>query len=293
MGKPDAHDVLVELALAIRVPLANQVERGRNDLALELRKGGFGSATPATTTAAPLLLGLAIRPLKGPHVEEVDIAGDDACCAPRPVVANHRVVGNEVARLELPLLQEEGVPRHDLRERGAACLEYGHSVLWATVHRVDESDVPDPVVVVCAHLEEHLLDGRRRHVPPGAGELNRRRLILQDVDVVFGRRRNERAILASEFDGIEVIGPYRDPHRQTAVGVHGEFVGSHPVQHESAAGGQHRGFDAELHNGALERGDISSVGHRSWLQAGVRREVIRQVQLIHVGEIRHVDGEGG
>ncbi len=165
LREADGDDVFAEFLVRIRVPLADQVEGGRDDLTLCVAEGRL--CTPTTPTAASsssLLLGLAVGPLEWANVQEVDVTRDRPA-GPTAVVTDHRVVRHEVSDLELPFLQKERVPGRDLRKGRAPAAEDRDRVLLKPVDRVNEVDRADAVIVVGHHLEVDLLDGRGWHVP--------------------------------------------------------------------------------------------------------------------------------
>ncbi len=158
LGQGDAHDVLAELVVRVAVSFTLEVEGGRDDLALELGQGRVIGALLPASLAAALLLRLLEGLLERADVQEVDVAGDRPRGPERSIVPRQRVVGHQVTGLQPELLEEEGVPDRRFRHRGPSGLEQRHGVLGPAVHRVDQPDVPDPVVVVRPDLQVDLLD---------------------------------------------------------------------------------------------------------------------------------------
>ncbi len=134
LGQSHAHRVLAERVGGVGLPITEEIEGRSHDLALEIGKAAVGvrrtaslawiAALPLALLPALLLVGLTEIPPEGSNVDEVDVAHGLAGMA-RPVIPGHSVVRHQVARVQLPLLQEEGVPRGHLRQRVAPFAERG------------------------------------------------------------------------------------------------------------------------------------------------------------------------
>ena len=135
------------------------------------------------TTPSPSLIRLAVVATKGPDAHEIDV-GSDRPPAPDPVVVRHlSVVRDQIARLETQLLEVEGVcGRHLLGAPGP--VEQIERILRIAVHRVDQLQRPQAVIVLCADLDEHLFDRRSLDIPPGFLEPNRRGLVVERIDEI-------------------------------------------------------------------------------------------------------------
>ena len=112
LGEGKCSQVLLVLFLGILIAIANHLEGGGDDLALPPRKrlvqaGGAGGAHAT-------LVRLAELPVEGTHLDEVDIGRGHMWPADAIVVDGASVIGDEVAWLELYLLEEEGVAGREL-----------------------------------------------------------------------------------------------------------------------------------------------------------------------------------
>ncbi len=262
LGERHAHHVLAELLGIVAVALADQVERRRDHLALELgerRVVLLPALLPAASAASAHLLGLAIRALEGAHVQEVDVAADDLVSPERAVVAHEGVVRDEIAGLELPLLQEERVARGDLGQGSSARLEDRDRVLRAPVDRVDQADVTDPVVVRGPHLEVDLLDRGGGHVPPRPTEVDGGLEIGEDVDVVLRRCGHELAGRARELDRVEAVLADREPGGEGAVLLRLQLGCRLAVEQQLPPRRHHGRLDGQLDDRARQGGDVARV----------------------------------
>ena len=249
--------VLAELMLAVAVSLADQIEGGGDDLALKLGERGFRFAATTAASATALFFTLAECDVEGAHIQEEHGALDGLRTA--AVVANDRVVRDQVAGLELPLFQEEGVPGRDLGKRGSAVSEDACCVLGSTVHRIDQSHITDPIVVRCSDFEIDLLDWGGGDVPAWSRELNRRLVVGEDVDGVLGRRRHEFAVFTCEFDRVEASPGNREAGDERAIFRRCEFLGRVPVQKKLTTRRDHCGVDLQLDYGPRKRCNVTAV----------------------------------
>ena len=124
-------DRLVAVAAFLRrvaLPLAHQAVRRGDQLLLPPRQGVLILVAALALLAAALLLRLLVPHLEGLDFDEVDVAR-------RLVrrVARLRVIGDEVAGLELVLLHEEGVRARQAPRRVAAQLLQVDALLCAAV----------------------------------------------------------------------------------------------------------------------------------------------------------------
>ena len=86
LGQGHAHHVLAELVARVGVALPDQVEGGRDHLALELGERGLGLLSLSALRRPALTLALPVRSVEGADVQEVDVAGDRVRATAPPVV---------------------------------------------------------------------------------------------------------------------------------------------------------------------------------------------------------------
>ena len=290
LSQADGYDVLTELLIGVRVPLAHQVEGGGDDLSLRFGQRGLGP-TAATAATPTLLLGLAISSLEGADVQEVDVTRDGPRCS-TAVVPHHRVVGHEVAYFELPLFEEERVPGRHLRKRCAPPLKDRYRVFGEPVDRVDEIDGADPVVVIRDHLEVYLFDGGSRHVATGRREANGRVHVGQHVNPVLGRCRDHLAVIRSgQLQRVEAALADREASGKRAVGFDRQIAHHVAVEKKLTGIGQHGRLDVELDYGPGQGGYVSSSLDYTGLEPGVAGEEEGEVDLVDVRQVRNIDHE--
>ena len=291
LGERYADHVLAELARAVAVLLADEIESGRDHLPLHLGQRGL-LLLPTAATAATLL-SLAIRTLERADAQEEHVARDRLATGAGSVVPHERVVGHQVTDLQLPILEKERVACGDFRQRGTRSFEDRQSVLFTAVDRVDQADVSDAVVVVGAHLEVHLLDRRGGDVPPGVREPDRRCPISEHVDVVFGRRRHHLAVVSGEHYRIEAGLRHGERSEQRTVGFYREVRYRRPVPEQLTAWRRHGRVNTNIDAGACEGRDITAVLSRPGIEARVAREVVGEVESVHMGKVCDIDRERG
>ena len=294
LGESQEDDVLLELLGVVLLPVANQVERGRDDLALRLRKlARVGPAHAAAPGAAlrrlhPVVLVVA------PDLDEEQVALDVGVLLQQVPVGRPRVVREEVARLQLQLLEEERVARGDLPEGIPAAVEQADRLLRTAVHRIDQVERVQPEIVVGARLDEHLLDGAGGRVAPRPDEHRGRRLIGQHVDGVLRRRGHEIACRRDEIDAVEALLLDGEARRQRAVVFERQIESLIVivVEDELAARRAHRGDGTQPDLGALEDRDVAAVVDRPGFQPRVLGEVVLQLDALRIGKLDHVEPIG-
>ena len=195
--------------------LALDVEGPRDHLLLPL--GKFAGVVP-TAAASPAagLLRLPVRLIERADAQEVDVGLRLLPVA--AVVARAGVVRDEVTRLQLQLLEEERVPGADLAQALAARVQRDR-LFRPTVHGVHEIDVRHAVIVARLHLREHFLDRRDLHVTPWLLERDRRRAIVENVDRIVERSRNEFALGRLQLELVEPVLSHLNRPAQCAVGI--------------------------------------------------------------------------
>src|SRR5690606_894998 len=143
------------------------VERAGHDLALPLhRRAGLDHVAAAAGSAH--LLGLSVVAAERADLDEVDVAGRVLRPGPR-VVPDTRVVRDEVAGLYVQLLEVERVAGGDARPAFTRS-EQLDGLLVAAVHAEDQLEGADPVVVLGADLDEHLVHGAGARVAAGLAQ---------------------------------------------------------------------------------------------------------------------------
>ena len=287
LGQLDRGDVFFELALQVLAAVPHDLEGGRDDFTLAL--GQLAVRAPAAAAAAaPTRIGRAVLAAEWRHVHEVDVGGGNLRLL-GAAVGGSRIIGNKIARLELELLQEEGVARHDVLERpGSAAIEVD-GLLRLAVHRIDQLEILDAVVILRARLGEDLFDRRGARVAAGLGEVHRGRAVGEHVDRVIRRRHRQGAVWPLELDLVEPRPVHRERGAQMAVGSHGERDRGFALDPNLSRGRLERGRRPDLHLCTGEGGDIAAVFDLLHREPAVRRIVILQVHLLHVGDVGDLD----
>ena len=181
LRKRQSRHVFSILLVRILVAIANHLEGRRDDLPLLLGELTIQALTP--TTPAPTLIRLAVVATKGPDAHEIDVGGDRPPASDAVVVSHLSVVGNQIARLETQLLEVEGVcGRHLLGAPGP--VEQIERILRIAVHRIDQLQRAQAVIVLGTDLDEHLFDRRSLDIPPRFLEPDRRRLVVERIDEI-------------------------------------------------------------------------------------------------------------
>ena len=245
--------VLLELTFTIKLAVAHQVVRGCDHLLLE-----FGQRTlllsTATATAATLL-GLAELKTERTDRDEIDIALGGAGIRSRVAILHLCVVGDEVAGFEAEFLEKECVPGSNLRCR--TVIEQPNCVFRATIDRVHEKQLGDPVIVVGFRLDIEFLDRSSVLIAPRLGKRHRRRLICEDINNVLGRGWNEVSACPCQSDLVIPLTLDGQTRRPRAVPFVRELH-CHTVDEELPAGCEHRREDPQPHYRPAERGDVSA-----------------------------------
>ena len=181
LRKRKSRHVFLILLIRILVAIANHLEGRCDNLPLLLGKLTIQALT--TPTSSPALIRLAVVATKRPDAHEIDV-GRDRPPASDPVVVRHLgVVRDQITRLETQLLEVEGVcGRHLLGAPGP--VEQIERIFRIAVHRIDQLQRPQAVIVLCTDLDEHLFDRRNLDIPPGFLEPNRRRLVVERIDEI-------------------------------------------------------------------------------------------------------------
>ncbi len=292
LGQGQEDGVLAELVVGERVPIADHVEGGRDDLSLGLGQGA-GVAAPAAAaapTAAALRLGGAEVAPERPDLDEVEVALDDPAGIAL-VVAGAAVVRDEVAGLEVELLEEEGVPGRDLAQPALLRVEQLHRLLGPAVDRVGQAERAHPEVVVGAGLEEHLLDGVGGGVAPRPDEHDRRGLVGEHVDGVAWRGLHELAARPLELDLVEAVLLDHEGGGQHPVLPEGQLGIGIFVEHQPAGRGPHGREHRHADLGPLQDRDVPAVLNQPRLESGVGGKVVLELEVVDVRQVDDVDRE--
>ena len=291
LREPHHDQPLAEPLRRVAVAVPVQVEGRRDDLPLLFGKLLFAAhlATAAATTAASgLLLGLAELGVEAADLEEVDVA-DGFLAARARVVARLGVVGDDVARDELVLLQEERVARaHFAQGRGPGAEQFD-GLFLAAVDRKDELELPDAVVVIGARLDEELLQRRGACVAAGAGEGERRRLVVQHVDGVLGGGGHQPGARALHLEVVEAVLLHHEGSGEGAVLVRRQFARQRVVAPQVGARGGNRGEGAQMDAGSAQDRDVATVVDGAVGKPGIGREIVHQLEPVHVRQDLHID----
>ncbi len=177
--------------------------------------------------------------------------------------------------------------REDFREHVLRAVQR-QRLLLAAVHRVDQLERTDAVIVLGARLDEHLLDRAHARVPALLRERNGRRHVRQDVDRVGGRCVDGRAVGRRHLDVVKAILVDAHRARQHPLRVRLQLDGR-VVQHDPAGRNRHGGRGVHFDARAAQHRDVAAELDLARLQARVRREVVDEPQLLHVRQVLHVD----
>ena len=291
LGEGQEDEVLAELVVGERVAVADHVEGRRNDLPLRLGQGAGVAAPPAAASAAPALrLGGAEVAPERPDLDEVEVALDDPAGLTL-VVAGAAVVRDEVAGLEVELLEEQGVARRDLAQPALLRVEQLDRLLGSAVDRVGQAERPHAEVVVGAGLQEDLLDGVGGGVAPRLDEHDRRGLVGEHVDGVARRRLDELAARPLELDLVEAVLLDQEGGGHDPVLAAGQLRVRGLVEDEPAGRGAHGREHGHAHLGPPQNRDVAAVLDQPRLEAGVGGEVVLQLEVVDVRQVDDVHRE--
>ena len=274
--------------IAVAVPV--EVEGRGDDLPLLFGQLLFVAhlAPAAAPAATGLLLRLAELGVEAADLEEVDVAdGLLAACA--RVVARLGVVGDDVARDELVLLQEERVARTYLAQGRGPGAEQLDDLFLSAVDREDELELPDAVIVVGARLDEELLQRRGACVAAGTGEGERRRLVVQNVDGVLGRGGHQPGAGALHLEVVEAVLLHHERSGEGAVLGGRQIARQRVVAPQVGARGGNRGEGAQVDPGPAQHRDVATVVDGAVRKPGVGGEIVHQLEPVHVRQDLHID----
>ena len=290
LREPHHDESLAESLRRIAVAVPVQVEGRRDDLPLLFGKLLFVAhlAAATATAASGLLLRLAELGVEAADLEEIDVA-DGLLAASARVVARLGVVGDDVARYELVLLEEEGVARTNLAQGRGPGAEQLDGLFLSAVDREDELELPDAVVVVGACLDENLLQRRGACVAAGAGEGERRRLVVQHVDGVLGRGGHQPGAGALHLEVVEAVLLHHERSGEGAVLGGRQIARQRVVAPQVGARGGNRGEGAQVDAGPVQHRDVATVVDGAVRKPGVGREIVHQLEPVHVRQDLHID----
>ena len=164
----DRGDVLFHELGGDLAPVAPDVEGGRHDLPLafgELSRHRIAAAPSSATPAPAALVGLAEVLGEGPDLDEEEIGARLPLLGRRSVVERPDVIGDEVSRLEVIVLEEEGVAGRHIAQPRLRSGEERYRLLAAAVDREDQLQGGDRVVVGGLRLDVHLFHRGHADVP--------------------------------------------------------------------------------------------------------------------------------
>ena len=289
LGQRQEDDVLAELLVGERVPIADDVERRRDHLPLRLGQGAGVAAAPAATAPAALRLRRAEVAPERPDLDEVEVALDDPAGVAL-VVSGAAVVRDEVAGLQIELFEEQGVPGRHLPQPALFGVEQLDRLLRPPVDGPGQAERPHPEVVVGAGFQKHFLDGVGGGVAPGLDEHDRGRLVGEHVDGVARRRLHQFAARPLQFDLVEAVLFDREGGGQHPVLADAQVGGGGLVEHQPPRRGAHGREHPHEDLGAPQHGDVAAVLDQARLKPGVGGEVVLQLQAVDVGQVDDVDG---
>ena len=134
--------------------IAESVEGAGDDLSLLL--GELAGIVVATTATPPTLLLLVVL-REGADVEEINVRCRRLRATHCVVVGGAGVIRHDVPRLELEVLEREGMRGGHLRRAARGDVERLR-LLGAAVHGVDELHLLHAVIVLRLHLGVYLVD---------------------------------------------------------------------------------------------------------------------------------------
>ena len=149
--------------------------------------------------------------------------------------------------------------------------------------------MPDAVVVVGARLDEELLQRGGAGVAAGAGEGKRRRLVVQHVDGVLGRGGHQPGAGALHLEVVEAVLLHHEGSGEGAVLGGGQFARQRVVAPQVGARGGNRGEGAQVDAGSAQHRDVAAVVDGTVRKPGVGREVVHQLEPVHVRQDLHID----
>ena len=182
-------------------------------------------------TGLTTLVRLAKIAVEGPDLQEVDV-GDRLLTV---AVPRTRVIRHEITWFEVELFEEEGVRSHELAPPGATVIQ-GVDGFPAAVHRVDQLEPPDAVVVLGPHLGGDFLEASHLDVATRLGHPENRWLVGERIDQVVGRGLHPVALSTVEEDAVAAGLTDRDGSAQPSAGVELEGNGIPLVQQNRATG---------------------------------------------------------
>ena len=169
--------------------------------------------------------------------------------------------------------------------------EQGDRLRRAAVDGIEQLQRLDAVVVVGARLEEQILDGAGLRVAARLGEMNRRRLIVDDVDRVLRGRLDLLAVRSGELDAIEALMIDLEAARQRSVRLPHERTRAAVAQQDAAVGRGHGRHDVQDDFGAADRGHVAALGLARG-KAGVGGVAVLEIELRDGRQIDDRQGEG-
>ena len=171
-------------------------------------------------------------------------------------------------------------------------IEQAKRLLRAAVDGIDQIEIADAEVVLRVRLDEHLFNRGGCGVASGLGNRYRRRLVVERVDRVLRGRRQPLAGWSIEFDVIEAVAldlERADERRRRSTGGIGRQRRFAVISdHDLAAGRAHRRHRAQAHFGSLQDRDIAAILDLLRRQSGVCREVVFELEPLHVWQFDDV-----
>jgi hypothetical protein len=278
----DDDGALVQAVGIHRLAIALQVEGRRDDLAFLL--GERADLVLLSATLARLRIRLAEILVQRPHPNEVHVAGAALRRRDRAVVERPREVRDRITGMNVQLFEVQRVAGGDIRHPLAAAEERDH-LLRTTVDAVHQLERFHAVVVLGLGLEEHFLDRRRRCVAARLADRHGRRLIGEHVDRILRRRGIAWTVRSVELDPVEAVVIGGEVRGQRAIRLDGQRHLRFVVDENLPAVRGHRRHRPQVNLRAAQDRDVAAVLDLARLESRVGREVVLQLQPLHV---RHV-----
>jgi hypothetical protein len=171
-------------------------------------------------------------------------------------------------------------------------VERKHLLLIA-VHREHELKAANAIIINGFDLYEYFLNRVRPHVAPGLTNRDAGRLVVQRLDQVVRGGDHELTVRPRQLHAVEGLAPDFQRTRESPLhrGERDWFFGI--LDDDPPSCRRESGSDQESYLGTSKHGDVAAVFDDARSKTGVAREVVLQVDLVHVGQISDLDREEG
>ena len=145
--------ILLQILRLLGCLVAQRIEGACDDLSLLL--GELAGIIGAASAGTALLLLVVLR--EGADVQEIDVRRRRLRTTHGVVVRGTGIVRHDVTGLQLEILEREGVRGRHLRRAARRGIER-LGLFGTTVHRIDEVQLLDAIVIVGLHFGVHFVD---------------------------------------------------------------------------------------------------------------------------------------